>query len=34
MGIIKFLRGEEWRNLEMLLSNGGFGNQNLDVNFV
>lgn len=33
MGIIKFLRGEEWKNLENVLSNG-FGNQNLDVDFV
>lgn len=34
MGIIKFIRGEEWNNLDNMLSNGGFGNQNMDVEFV
>lgn len=33
MGIIKFLRGEEWRNLEHIIANG-FGNQNTNVDFV
>ena len=34
MGLVKFLRGEEWRNIEQLISNGGYGNKNLEVSFV
>lgn len=33
-GLVKFLRGEEWRNLENLTTKGGYGNVNTDVNFV
>lgn len=34
MGIIKFIRGEEWRNLDQMEENGGYGNNNTDIDFV
>ena len=33
MGLLKFIQGQEWMNLEEVIENGVIGNRNVEVKF-